>query len=54
MALLQIAWYGFIGANAKKIVTDKRLGYQVSRREVMSETTHVTGQYANGWAEQAH
>ena len=35
-------------------MTDKLRSYPVARREVMSETIHVTGQYANNRAEQSH
>jgi putative transposase len=42
------------GDEPRMIVTDTLLSYPVAHREIMSETIHVTDQYANNRAEQSH
>jgi putative transposase len=42
------------GGEPRKIVIDKLRSYPVAHCEVISETIHVTDQYANNRAEQSH
>jgi putative transposase len=42
------------GKSPRKIVTDKLGSYRVARRELMPETIHDTGRYANNRAELSH
>jgi putative transposase len=42
------------GTSPRKIVTDKLGSYRVARRELMPETIHDTGRYANNRAELSH
>jgi putative transposase len=38
----------------RKVVTDKLASYRLAQREIIPESIHVTGQYANNRAEQSH
>lgn len=38
----------------RKLVTGKLLSYGVAHRELIPDTVHDTGQYANNRAEQSH